>query len=186
MCILWTSTKFIHVNMCDEADLSNSSSPRSHFPENTRCVAYIHRRIFMETSMFVGARGNVVGWGTMLQAGKSRVRRISCAPEEAGGAFLINSKLSRDPAQAVSHSLPTEAARVRSQIRSCGGRSGTETGFLPVLGVPLPILIPPTAPHTHTHHLSSGAGTIGQIVAHIPSGLSLTPPQKERNQYLHF
>jgi hypothetical protein len=27
----------------------------------------------------------------------------------------------------------------------------------------------------HIHHLSSGAGTIGQIVADVPSGLSLTP-----------
>jgi hypothetical protein len=26
------------------------------------------------------------------------------------------------------------------------------------------------------HHLSSGAGTIGQLVADVPSGLSLTPP----------
>jgi hypothetical protein len=32
--------------------------------------------------------------------------------------------------------------------------------------------------HTH-HHLSSGAGTIGQIVAAVPSGLSLTQPQEE-------
>jgi hypothetical protein len=31
--------------------------------------------------------------------------------------------------------------------------------------------------HTHHHHLSSGAGTIGQLVADVPSGLSLTPPQ---------
>jgi hypothetical protein len=29
----------------------------------------------------------------------------------------------------------------------------------------------------HTH-LSSGAGTIGQLVANIPSGLILTPPQE--------
>jgi hypothetical protein len=27
-------------------------------------------------------------------------------------------------------------------------------------------------------HLSSGAGTIGQIVADVPRGLSLTPPQE--------
>jgi hypothetical protein len=31
--------------------------------------------------------------------------------------------------------------------------------------------------HTH-HHLSSGAGTIGQIVADVPSGLSLTQSLK--------
>jgi hypothetical protein len=30
--------------------------------------------------------------------------------------------------------------------------------------------------HIH-HHLSSGAGTTGQIVDDVPSGLSLTPPQ---------
>jgi hypothetical protein len=31
----------------------------------------------------------------------------------------------------------------------------------------------------HIHHLSSGAGIIGQLVADVPSGLSLTPPQEE-------
>jgi hypothetical protein len=30
----------------------------------------------------------------------------------------------------------------------------------------------------HTHHLSSGAGTIGQTMAGVSSGLSLTPPQE--------
>jgi hypothetical protein len=47
--------------------------------------------------------------------------------------------------------LPTAAARVRSQVRSCGicgGQSGTEAGFLLVLRFPLPILIPPTTPHS--------------------------------------
>jgi hypothetical protein len=34
----------------------------------------------------------------------------------------------------------------------------------------------------HTHHLSSGAGTIGQLVADIPSGLSLTPPQETKKK----
>jgi hypothetical protein len=31
----------------------------------------------------------------------------------------------------------------------------------------------------HTH-LSSGAGTIGQFVTDVPSGLSLTPPQENK------
>jgi hypothetical protein len=31
----------------------------------------------------------------------------------------------------------------------------------------------------HTHLLSSEAGTIGQLLADVPSGLSLTPPQKQ-------
>jgi hypothetical protein len=30
----------------------------------------------------------------------------------------------------------------------------------------------------HTHHLSSGAGTIDQLVAAVASGPSLTPPQE--------
>jgi hypothetical protein len=30
----------------------------------------------------------------------------------------------------------------------------------------------------HTHHLPTRAGAIGQLVANVPSGLSLTPPQE--------
>jgi hypothetical protein len=32
----------------------------------------------------------------------------------------------------------------------------------------------------HIHHLSSGAGTIGQLVADAPNGLNLTPPQEKK------
>jgi hypothetical protein len=71
------------------------------------------------------------------------------------GNFLIYSvlllNLSRAIAQAVSLRLPTTAARVRAQVRSCGvcgGQSGIGTGFLRVLRFPLPIPIPPTAPHS--------------------------------------
>jgi hypothetical protein len=32
----------------------------------------------------------------------------------------------------------------------------------------------------HTHNLSSGTGKIGQILAHVPSGLSLTPSQETK------
>jgi hypothetical protein len=36
----------------------------------------------------------------------------------------------------------------------------------------------------YVHHLSSGAGTIGQLVAEVPSGLSHTPPQEtKKKQY---
>jgi hypothetical protein len=51
--------------------------------------------------------------------------------------------------QAVGRQLPTAAARVRTRVRSyvvCVGLSGTGAGFLQVLGFPLLILIPPTAP----------------------------------------
>jgi hypothetical protein len=52
-------------------------------------------------------------------------------------------------AEAVSRWLFTAAARVRAQVRSCGicgGQSGTGAGFL--LRFPLPILNPPSAPHS--------------------------------------
>jgi hypothetical protein len=54
-------------------------------------------------------------------------------------------------AQEVSRRLPTAAAKVRDQVRSCGicgGQSGIWAGFLRVLRFPLTILIPPTAPHS--------------------------------------
>jgi hypothetical protein len=60
--------------------------------------------------------------------------------------------------QAVSRWLPTAAARVRAQFRSCvicGRQSGTGTGFLQVLRFPLPILIPPTTSHSSSSSSSS-------------------------------
>jgi hypothetical protein len=36
----------------------------------------------------------------------------------------------------------------------------------------------------HTHHLTSGAGTIGQIVADVPSGLSLTQHQEIKKKIM--
>jgi hypothetical protein len=51
-------------------------------------------------------------------------------------------------AQTVSRRLPNAAARVRSQVRSCGicgGQSDIGVGCLHVLPFPLPILILPTA-----------------------------------------
>jgi hypothetical protein len=53
-------------------------------------------------------------------------------------------------AQAVSRRFPTAAARVRSQVRSCGicgGQSGTGASFLRILRFSLPVLIPPTTLH---------------------------------------
>jgi hypothetical protein len=35
----------------------------------------------------------------------------------------------------------------------------------------------------HIHHLSSRAGTIGQTVAAVPSGLSLNPPQETKKEH---
>jgi hypothetical protein len=47
-------------------------------------------------------------------------------------------------AQAVSRRIVISAAPVGSHVMSCGGQSGTVAGFL----FPLPVLIPPTAPHS--------------------------------------
>jgi hypothetical protein len=71
--------------------------------------------------------------------------------------------LGRAIAQAVSRWLPTAAAQVRSQVRSCGicGRqSGTGAGFLRVLRFPLQSSFHQLL-HNHLN-LSPGAGTIGQ------------------------
>jgi hypothetical protein len=79
-------------------------------------------------------------------------------------------------AQAVSPHLTTAAARVRAQVRLCViccGRSSTGAGFLLVLRFPLPICIPPIAPQSSSS--SSETGIIGQTVAAVPNGLSLTP-----------
>jgi hypothetical protein len=54
-------------------------------------------------------------------------------------------------AQEVSRRPPTEAARVRAQVRSCwifGGQSGTGAGFLRVLRFTLPILSPSNSPNS--------------------------------------
>jgi hypothetical protein len=80
--------------------------------------------------------------------------------------------------QAVTHRFPTAAARVRTQARSswiCGGQSGTGQIFSVHFGFScqfsfLPLIL--------THHLSSWADTIGQLLADVPSGLSVTPPQE--------
>jgi hypothetical protein len=66
--------------------------------------------------------------------------------------------------------------RVRSKLGHVGlveERSDIGVGFLWVLRLPLPILIPPIL----RAHLSSGAGTIGQLLADAPSGLSHPTPQ---------
>jgi hypothetical protein len=52
-----------------------------------------------------------------------------------------------------------------------GGQSGAGAGFPQVLRFPLPIFIPPNSPSSQ----SSGAGTIGNSVADVPSGLSSIP-----------
>jgi hypothetical protein len=66
-------------------------------------------------------------------------------------SILLSAVLSRAIAQAVIHRLLTAEPRVRAKVTSCGicaWQISTGAGFLPVLRFPLPILIPPTAPHS--------------------------------------
>jgi hypothetical protein len=93
----------------------------------------------------------------------------------------VNICWGRAIAQTVSRRLPTATALVRTQVRSCGicgGQSDTGVGFLRILRFPCQFL---SHRLLHTHQLSSVAGTSGQLVADVPSGLSLTPPQGKRN-----
>jgi hypothetical protein len=79
-----------------------------------------------------------------------------------------------DTAQALSPWLPIAAARVRARVWSsgiCGGQRGSGANFQRVLQFPLPIFIPQNYPSSQ----SPGAGTIGQLVADVPGGLSLDP-----------
>jgi hypothetical protein len=99
----------------------------------------------------------------------------SSQPHNLSSSTNIKVTKGRAIAQAVSPWLPLAAARVRSQVRlcgMCGAKSGAGAGFLRVLRFPLPILIPPTAPHSL---LPCGAGRISQLVADVRSGLCLTP-----------
>jgi hypothetical protein len=77
--------------------------------------------------------------------------------------------------------LPTAAARVRSQVRSCGicEQSGTGAGFLRVLRFPLPIFIPPIAPQSTSSIIWGWYSR--PVVAAVPSGLSLTSLKNNNN-----
>jgi hypothetical protein len=97
------------------------------------------------------------------------------------------------PAQ-FSFGLCTDITTVHMWASHCGGRDSSPGQsmwdlwwtkwhwgrFSLSTWVPLPILIPPTAPHSSS--VSSGAGTVGQIGAQVPSGLSLTPSQETKKK----
>jgi hypothetical protein len=95
----------------------------------------------------------------------------------------LHNETGRAIAQAVSRRLPTAAAWVRAQFRSCGicgGQSGTGVGFSEYFGFLCQFSFHRLL---HTHHLSSGAGIIDQLVADVPSGLNLTHPKELKKNY---
>jgi hypothetical protein len=71
-------------------------------------------------------------------------------------------------AQAVNRRLPKAAARVPAQVRSYGIFVLDKVALGQAFGFPCQLSF-----HRLIHtHLSSGAGTIGQLMADVPSGLS--------------
>jgi hypothetical protein len=74
-------------------------------------------------------------------------------------------------AQAVSRRLPMAAAQARGQA----GYAGFVVDKVTLQQVFSEYFSLHRLLHTH-RHLSSGAGTIGQLMEDVPSGLSLTPP----------
>jgi hypothetical protein len=81
--------------------------------------------------------------------------------------------------------LPAVSCRLQAQVRSCGicgGQSGTGAGFLRVLPFPLPI-IPLSAPHSSSIIIM--VSRIGQMVAVVPSGLSLTAHEGTKTSLGH-
>jgi hypothetical protein len=93
--------------------------------------------------------------------------------EQAKTCLASERAAGRAVAQAVSRWLPTATARVRVRAGCgvCRGQIGTGAGFLRVLRFPLPI-IPPISPS-----LSPEVGTIGLLVAVVPSRPNWTPPR---------
>jgi hypothetical protein len=89
---------------------------------------------------------------TQIQETITKFTQMNCALlYEVWAKEWTNSYWGRAIAQVVNRRLPTTAARVRAQVSSCGicgGQSGAGAGFLLILRFPLPILIPPTDPHS--------------------------------------
>jgi hypothetical protein len=85
--------------------------------------------------------------------------------------FVCN-RNGRAIAQALSYRFSTAAAPVRSRVEFLVHSMSLGHFGFPCQSSFQRLLCP--------HHLSSGAGTIGQLAADVPSGLSLTPTARHR------
>jgi hypothetical protein len=96
-------------------------------------------------------------------------------------SYAANDVIVRAIALEVSRRLPTAEARLRARsdyVRFVVDRVALGQVFSEYFGFPCQFSFHQLL-HTH-NHLSSGAGTIGQLVDDVPSGLSLTPPPYRR------
>jgi hypothetical protein len=93
----------------------------------------------------------------------------------------VNSGQFRAIAQAVSRQILTAAAWVRSQGFVVDKVALGQVFFREYFGFPCQVSFHRLL-HIH-HHLPSGAGTIGQWMADVPSGRSLTPLHGEKRNY---
>jgi hypothetical protein len=105
---------------------------------------------------------------------KSDLRRFSVCSSDLSSVEISDSAIITCIAD-----VPTVAAQVRAQVKSCkicGEKMALGQALYEYFGFPYQFSF---YRRLHFHrHPSSGAGTIGQLVADIPSGLSLTPPRE--------
>jgi hypothetical protein len=95
--------------------------------------------------------------------------------------YLITSALQDTwmTVQGLRRLVSNAAARVRSQVKSCGicgVQSGTGVGFHRLRRFPLPILVPEMS----TMHVSSWTVAKGQLVTDVPSGHTITSPYETK------
>jgi hypothetical protein len=103
----------------------------------SRCWFYYTERNFMSA---VDAQPKVLGHWTS---------RLSTRTPDISQTYRLRKGYAI--ARVVSRRLPTAAVWFRYQVKSCGisgGHSGTGALFLRVLRFPLPVLVPPTTPHS--------------------------------------
>jgi hypothetical protein len=177
----------------------NKKPPRNRHQKNAEDGGSIFfRKMF--SFPWSSWRHNRTGWsrsngldlhseGTWLESspGQLLILRfvVYLRPSKCWDSAYIRS--GRAVAQAVSRWLPTAAARVRARVWSCGicgGQSGAGAGFLRVLRFPLPIFIPPICPQSPSSIIWAWYNR--QVVAAVPSGLSLTPLTIINNTLGHY